>query len=121
MRTIGRMEYGMTHQQFQGFFSYAHIDQENDPKLVRALTTELERRVSVKIINASFHIWQDTKGLRTGELWDEKIANVIENSHIFIVLLSPKWIESTYCRKEYHHFCSVEASIGVGQYVAPLL
>jgi hypothetical protein len=108
-------------EKFQGFFSYAHLDAQNDSKLVEALTTELERRVSAKLTNAEFSIWRDTAGLRTGEKWNDKIVHTIQNSQIFIVLLTPKWIQSEYCRKEYECFLAVEESIGVGHYVAPLL
>jgi hypothetical protein len=37
------------------------------------------------------------------------------------MLLTPKWIESDYCRKEYTIFEEVEASHAVGEYVAPIL
>ena len=39
-----------------------------------------------------------------------------------IVLLSPKWIESDYCRKEYGIFVNeVEDNVDIGEYVAPIL
>ncbi len=106
-------------QIFRGFFSYAHHDARTYPTFVRAFTDRLENAVSSTLTNASLEIWRDEKGLRTGARWDQKIEQEIRASHILIVLLSPKWIESEYCRKEYTIFEEVEAA--EKNYVAPIL
>jgi hypothetical protein len=112
-------------ERFQGFLSYAHLDAEIDPKLVAALTTRLEKRVTRKLINAHFAIWRDGASLRTGERWDERIGDAVRASQVFIVLMTPKWFESAYCRKEYQIFAQVEQELGrwtgVTDYVVPLL
>jgi hypothetical protein len=106
---------------FQGFFSYTHLDAEIDPDLVEALTTRLEKRVNRKLTNASFAIWRDTNNLRTGALWDERIGDAVRASQVFIVLMTSKWFERDYCRKEHQIFQEVERGIAVGEYVVPLL
>jgi hypothetical protein len=108
-------------EEFQGFFSYTHLDAEIDPDLVDALTSRLEKRVTRKITNARFSIWRDETNLRTGERWDERIGDAVRGSQVFIALMTPKWFESAYCRKEYQIFKQVEEGIGVGEYVVPLL
>jgi len=112
-------------EEFQGFFSYAHLDAEVDPALVDALTERLEKRVTRKIVNARFSTWRDVK-IRTGERWDERIGDAVRASHVFIVMMTPKWFESAYCRKEYQVFLEVERAqvergIGTNEYVVPLL
>lgn len=97
------------------------MDFQSDQKLVEALTTALEIRVTARLTNATFKIWRDTDGLRTGDRWNDRIADALTNSQIFFVLLTPKWMESEYCRKEYEIFRGVEATFGIGEYVAPLL
>ena len=104
---------------FQGFFSYARHDAETDPKLIEALTARLEKRVSGKLTNARFTIWRDVNAIRTGQRWDERIGEAVRASHVFIVLMTPKWFESPYCRQEYQAFEAVEPD--VGEYVVPLL
>ncbi|ESW73472.1 toll/interleukin-1 receptor domain-containing protein [Mesorhizobium sp. C277A] len=106
---------------YQGFFSYAHSDAAADPDLVEAFTRQLELRVSNKFTNAKFAIWRDTENIRIGERWNAKIESAINSSDIMILLLSPKWVESDYCRKEYLPFKAVELNKSVGEYVAPLL
>lgn len=108
-------------QQFQGFFSYAHLDAEVDPGLVEALTTRLAQRITRKLTNARLTIWRDVKGLQTGQRWDDRIGNAVRESSIFIVLMTPKWFESPYCRKEYEIFKQVEDGIGTGEFVVPIL
>jgi TIR domain len=106
---------------FKGFFSYARYDAETDPLLTKALTDSLEQRVNAKLANARFAIWRDEQGIRTGERWGDKIEAELLTADILIVLLTPRWIESDYCRKEYHIFDEVEGSRAAGDYVVPIL
>ncbi len=104
---------------FRGFFSYAHFDAETYPALVASYTEKLEKRVGVRLTNAKFVVWRDKDGLRTGDRWDQKIEQEVQASHVLIVMLSPQWISSDYCRKEYTIFEKVEPD--QGDYVAPIL
>jgi len=106
-------------QVFRGFFSYAHHDARTYPQFVKAFVDRLEGSVSGELTNASLEIWRDKDGLRTGDKWDRKIEQELRSSQVLIVLLSPKWIESHYCRKEYTIFEEVEAA--EKNYVAPIL
>ncbi|MGA8616299.1 MAG: toll/interleukin-1 receptor domain-containing protein [Xanthobacteraceae bacterium] len=85
---------------FKAFFSYARHDAVTDPELIPAYTTALENRVNAKIVNAHFAIWCDKEGLRTGDRWDTRIETELRSADVLIVLLTPRWIESDYCRKE---------------------
>jgi hypothetical protein len=108
-------------EHFQGFLSYARADAAADPDLIETLTTQLERRVSNRLINATFSVWRDISGLRLGDKWNEKLEESVRSSSIFIVLLSPKWIESKTCRFEYKCFLENEGKTPIGEYVAPIL
>jgi TIR domain len=109
------------HNTYKGFFSYSHHDAETDPGLVKAFTTLLEDRVNAKLANARFKIWRDEEGLRTGDTWNEKLEAQLKASDVMIVLLTPRWIESEYCRKEYIIFEEIEFKREVGEYVVPIL
>ncbi len=106
---------------FNAFFSYAHYDVDTDSALIPAFTTQLESRVNSKLANARFEIWRDVECLRTGQFWNEKIEVQLRAADILIVLLTPRWIESDFCRKEYAIFEEVEITREVGEYVIPLL
>lgn len=106
---------------FTAFFSYAHHDADTDPQLVEAFTVALEKRVNAKLTNARFMIWRDEEGLRTGDQWAHKLEEAVRSSDILIVLLTPRWIDSDFCRKEYLVFEEVEAARNVGEYIVPIL
>jgi formylglycine-generating enzyme required for sulfatase activity len=106
---------------FKGFFSYARDDGETDPLLITALTTELERRVNARLVNAQFAVWRDTERLRVGERWDDAIGGELRRADVLIVLLTPRWIGSEYCRKEFTMFEELDASRRVEQCVVPIL
>lgn len=108
-------------REFKGFFSYAHHDAKTDTGLIPDFTRRLEDRVNARLVNAQFLIWRDNDQLRTGDRWDRKIEAELRASDVLIVLLTPQWIGSDYCRREYTIFEGVEASRAVGDFVAPIL
>ena len=66
-------------------------------------------------------IWRDEEGLRIGDQWAHKLEEAVRSSDILIVLLTPRWIDSDFCRKEYLVFEEVEATRNVGEYIVPIL
>lgn len=92
---------------FKGFFSYAHHDAAASPRLVDTLKVTLELAVNANLVNATFTMRQDSK-LRTGDFWDPAIESELRTSDLLVVLLSPCWISSDYCCKEYRIFEDVE-------------
>ncbi len=107
-------------KKFVGFFSYAHIDARVDPNLVEAFSSEVEKRVDAKIVNATFEMWRDNTKLRSGDFWDETIERAIRSADAMVVLLTPKWISSDYCRKEFGVFREQEGDRGNGSFVIPI-
>jgi TIR domain len=105
---------------FKGFFSYSHSDAEVDPQIIEAFSLELEKRVDAKLVNARFEIWRDKENLRAGDYWDQRIESAIKSVDIFIVLLTPKWITSDYCCKEFEIFEKVESAHNSGGYTIPI-
>jgi formylglycine-generating enzyme required for sulfatase activity len=108
-------------ENFKGFFSYARHDGETDPALIAALTTDLGRRINARLVNARLTIWLDTERLKAGERWDETIDGELRSADVLIVLLTPLWIGSEYCRKEFTLFEELETSRQIGHCVVPIL
>ena len=106
---------------FSAFFSYAHQDAKATPGWVEPMAVEIESRVTARLLNASLSVWRDKTHLRAGPRFDPAIERQVRASDILIVLFSPSWIESDYCRKEYEIFEQVEAACGGGEYVVPIL
>ncbi|MBI1981648.1 MAG: toll/interleukin-1 receptor domain-containing protein [Methylocystis sp.] len=94
--------------EFQAFFSYARADAVLDPKLFEAFSNELAARVTGKLVNAKLSVWRDTHKIETGDQWNATIEQALKASQLLIVMLSPNWLKSDYCRKEFDVFMSVE-------------
>ena len=54
-----------------------------------------------------------------GDRWDQGIEAAINSCEVFIVLLTPKWISSDYCRKEFEAE-NIQAARSSGGYVIPI-
>lgn len=113
------------HRTYRAFFSYARADAVADPRLIAALTSDLQRRVDIKLTNDRFEIWRDVENLRLGDKWEPKLEAELRSSDVLIVLLTPRWLGSENCRKEYEIFEEVESGRGTEgfavSYVAVIL
>jgi TIR domain len=105
---------------FNGFFSYSHFDAEVDPSVVETFYSELEKRVDANLVNARFEIWRDKEKLHVGDRWDKSIEVAINSCDVFIVLLTPKWISSDYCRKEYEAYENIQSARSSSGNVIPI-
>ena len=81
------------------FISYSRKDID----IARNLAGDLEK--------AGFDVWWDISDLRGGDDWVRVIPSAIEASQIFIVLLSPKSIQSQWVKKEYLHALNLRMKI----------
>lgn len=106
---------------FKAFLSYAHQDAKTHASFFEGIRTILPNFITSKLINARLEFWWDKDGIRTGDRWDNRIEDALRSSHILIVLLSPRWLTSDYCRKELSIFEEVEAERPTGEFVAPIL
>ena len=106
---------------FTAFFSYAHIDGQADPQLLKWFTKELPAQVKPLITKSLFQIWHDKEGLRTGEIWNDRLVQEVRGADALIVLMSSRWLELEFCRKEFTTFEDVETERKVGPYILPIL
>ncbi|MCC8160866.1 MAG: TIR domain-containing protein [Oscillospiraceae bacterium] len=70
------------------FISYAH----DDAVMARKITEFLQ--------NEGFEVWIDYNGIRAGGEFNDKIAQAIYNSSLFISLVSNTYISKPFCGKE---------------------
>jgi hypothetical protein len=103
-----------------GFLSYAHHDRDTDRLLVDALISTLEKRVRSKIVNDYFRLWSDNN-LRGGQSWGAEIERALDRTDVLIVLVTPRWLTSDFCRREYEYFEGVEHRKQLHDNVLPIL
>jgi TIR domain len=88
------------------FISYAHIDNRSfsggDRGWIDLLHERLEIRLA-QLLGKPPKIWRDRK-LKGYEVFDETIVIELSRSAILISIISPRYIESDYCRSEIENF-----------------
>jgi outer membrane biosynthesis protein TonB len=70
------------------FVSYNHDDEE----VVYRIISDLQQR--------GYRVWYDAGGISVGENFVKALADRIKNCEIFLCFLSPRYIDSPYCRRE---------------------
>lgn len=90
---------------FDLFLSYARIKDSYNG--VSKFKEHLEWSLRLQSGNTEFSIFQDRNDILVGENFSTVIENELSGSKALIILYSPTWINSSYCRKEYIFFKSV--------------
>jgi len=91
------------------FFSYAHLDNKPMPKKEQGWITEFYEYLEYLLTkrcgrNGRLKIWWDQKKLDDNVVFDDSIAEGIEQSAIMICFNSKSYQESDYCQKELSFF-----------------
>lgn len=84
------------------FLSYTRLkDQFNKVSQFRErLQSELELR------DPGSHVFQDKHNLRDGQHFPEELETAVHAADVFLALVSPAWLQSEWCRKEFALFTS---------------
>lgn len=77
------------------FLSYAHNERVWADALVKALRKEFQERTGREVT-----FWQDSHKLRVGQDWHEEIEAAIRNAAVFVAIVSPSYLTSTWCGRE---------------------
>jgi hypothetical protein len=70
------------------FLSYAHINIQFAIRIKRALN------------EGGYSVWIDTAGIRAGQKWRTEIAYGINDSRVFVFVMTPRSTNSQYCHDE---------------------
>ena len=102
-----KMVISMNHNKSDIFVSYARADNEPlagaDKGWVTTLIKGLKNYLRPKLARADYSLWLDQE-LRGNELVTPDIAKQVENSTLFVLILSQAYIASSWCRKELNTF-----------------
>ena len=75
------------------FISHASQDNEKVQEIVES--------IRLKGFDSIFLDHDETKGIKTGEHWEQRLYGEIKRSHAMLLVLSPAWIDSKWCFAEY--------------------
>lgn len=90
---------------FEIFCSYARID--NDGEWVEKFVSELAKNIH-KLTGFPSQIFIDRESLLTANIWESKIQSALEKSRLMIAIISPSYVCSEWCEREWKMFVSRE-------------
>ena len=93
-----------------GFFSYSREDDEDFRRALSALMLVISHELSARLgrSKGTFRLWQDREAIAPGEQWEAKIKSAIAQSVFFIPIVTPRAINSAFCRSEFEAFLDSE-------------
>ncbi|ETR67724.1 MAG: TIR protein [Candidatus Magnetoglobus multicellularis str. Araruama] len=91
------------------FISYAHVDDkgfgDNDKGWVTTLVDALQTKLAEYLGREEyFDLWQDKNKLHGNDLIQDTIMNTLDHTDILLIILSPAYINSEWCRLELNRF-----------------
>lgn len=96
------------------FISYAHIDdqalEEGKEGWIAALHRVLEVRLA-QLLGKKPKIWRDPK-LQGNDFFDDTIVEQLDSAAVLISVISPRYVQSEWCRKEAAEFVRKAAETG---------
>ena len=102
-----------------GFFSYSREDDQDSEGALSALRDRIQRELRGQLGRA-LRLWQDREAIPPGRLWESEIKAAIEQSVFFIPIVTPRAMNSKYCRVEFDLFLDREAELGRDDLVFPI-
>ncbi|HLO17422.1 MAG TPA: right-handed parallel beta-helix repeat-containing protein [Anaerolineales bacterium] len=110
----------MAEKTFAAFFSYVHADDEHDNGRLTAIRKWLEEEISAQT-GESFEIFQDRDDIHWGHAWEERINSTLDSSTFLIAVVTPRYLRSAYCRKEFERFTEREKKLKRNDLILPML
>jgi MFS family permease len=106
-----------------GFFSYSREDDESYRGRLSGLRETIQHELSAQLgrTKTTFRLWQDKEAIAPGRLWETEIKAAVEQSVFFIPIVTPRAINSDYCRFEFEAFLTREHELGRADLVFPIL
>src|SRR5262245_12174363 len=106
-----------------GFFSYSREDDEAFKGTLSGLRDGIYRELSAQLGRSkkTFRLWQDQEAIASGKLWETEIKTAINQSIFFIPIVTPRSINSKYCKFEFESFLAREKAINRSDLIFPIL
>jgi hypothetical protein len=106
-----------------GFFSYSREDDEASDGTLSALRDAIQRELSAQLgrSKTNFRLWQDQEAIAPGRLWESEIKAAVEQAVFFIPIVTPRAVNSDYCKSEFEAFLAREHALGRTDLVFPLV
>lgn len=101
------------------FFSYTRWDDNYLEGGITWLREDLEKAARV-YSGVPFEIFQDVDDIHPGDQWQKKLNQALQGAQVFIPILTPRFFQSKFCRKEAENFLDYEARAGRDDLIMPI-
>lgn len=101
------------------FISYGHLDDEDPAGDVKGWVDLLVERLPRLVSNNLGYlpaIWRDERSLRGNDLLTAAISEGVTSSLLLIPIVSPRYVQSDWCRRELEAFCKSAAPPGAAAF-----
>ena len=88
------------------FISYSHSDDDTHGDWIQTFVDRLERLYKT-ITGYHLNVFFDREDLQTGMVLSAKIEAALKETRLFVPFLTPSYLESKWCRKEFLTFMSL--------------
>jgi hypothetical protein len=105
---------------FDAFWSYAHDDDTKSGGRVIAVAEALQNEFSL-VTGDDLEMFLDRKSLKWGDAWRSRIESAIGEVPFFIPIVTPKFLKSEECRREFVKFSGEAKSRGFEALLLPIL
>ena len=102
------------------FFSYVRFNDDRDDGRIGQLCEDLSREVQAQT-GDPFPIWRDRNDIAWGEQWEERLNRGLAAATFLLVVITPSWFKSPYCRKEFERFLEVEKKRARRDLILPIV
>lgn len=106
----------MTNSSNAGFWGYAHLDDTADGGRVTRLAEKIRLEYQA-LTTHELEIFVDRTSLSWGEQWRVRIHDSLQATTFYIPIITPNFIDSVECRKEFLTFVNTAKSLGVEEYI----
>ena len=119
-RRVRRYIRGMTSAAFDVFVSYSHEDEAKQGGRVLSFIKSFEDEYSV-VTGEDLRIFVDRDGIEWGDAWRERISKGITEATFFLPVITPKFLLSKECRKEFLDFAREAELRSLEKLLLPIL
>jgi hypothetical protein len=106
----------MTNSTNAGFWGYAHLDDKADGGRVTRLAQKIRLEYQA-LTTQELEIFVDRTSLSWGEQWRARINDSLQTTTFYIPIITPNFIDSQECRKEFLTFVNTAKALGVTEYI----
>lgn len=106
----------MTDTGSAGFWGYAHLDDKADNGRVVRLAEKIKLEYQA-LTTQNIEIFVDRNSLAWGDKWRERIDTSLQTTTFYIPIITPSFIDSVECRREFLAFVNTAKSLGVEEYI----